>query len=148
VDGRSPARALDELHDRYLEQMRRLDIVKPGAARFTDKMPLNETHLGLIALLFPCAPIIHVARHPLDIVLSVFSNNLTHGFQCASVLQRFDNGPANGRNRRASADAAAILIRQKLLRRDSKVLPSATRIDRLPAGFRRGRSARRQVNGG
>ena len=25
----------------------------PGATRFTDKMPLNETHLGLIALLFP-----------------------------------------------------------------------------------------------
>ena len=78
---------LDELRDRHLEQVRRLDIVEPGAAWFTDKMPLNETHLGLIALVFPQAPIIHVVRHPLDIVLSVFSNNLTHGFQCAFALE-------------------------------------------------------------
>jgi tetratricopeptide (TPR) repeat protein len=78
---------LDELRDRYLEQVRRLDIVEPGAAWFTDKMPLNETHLGLIALVFPQAPIIHVVRHPLDIVLSVFSNNLTHGFHCAFALE-------------------------------------------------------------
>jgi hypothetical protein len=26
-------------------------------------------------------------RHPLDIMLSVFSNNLTHGFQCAFALE-------------------------------------------------------------
>jgi tetratricopeptide (TPR) repeat protein len=78
---------LDELRDRYLEQVRRLDIVEPGAAWFTDKMPLNETHLGLISLMFPAAPIIHVVRHPLDVVLSVFSNNLTHGFYCAFALE-------------------------------------------------------------
>ena len=56
---------------------------RPGAAWFTDKMPLNETHLGLIALMFPRSPMIHVLRHPLDVVLSVFSNHLTHGFYCA-----------------------------------------------------------------
>jgi tetratricopeptide (TPR) repeat protein len=78
---------LDELRDHYLNQVRRLDIVEPGAAWFTDKMPLNETHLGLIALIFPRSPIIHVVRHPLDIVLSVFSNNLTHGFFCAFALE-------------------------------------------------------------
>ena len=49
-------------------------------------MPLNETHLGLIGLIFPQAPIIHVLRHPLDVVLSVFSNQLTHGFYCAYDL--------------------------------------------------------------
>jgi hypothetical protein len=49
-------------------------------------MPLNETHLGLIGLIFPRAPIIHVLRHPLDVVLSVFSNHLTHGFLCAYDL--------------------------------------------------------------
>ena len=47
-------------------------------------MPLNETHLGLIALLFPEAPLIHVLRHPLDIMVSAFSNAFTHGFYCAS----------------------------------------------------------------
>ena len=49
-------------------------------------MPLNETHLGLIGLIFPEAPIIHLLRHPLDVVLSVFSNHLTHGFYCAYDL--------------------------------------------------------------
>jgi hypothetical protein len=78
---------LDELRDYYLGQVGRLGIVEPGAAWFTDKMPLNETHLGLIALMFPRAPIIHVVRHPLDIMLSVFSNNLTHGFYCAFALE-------------------------------------------------------------
>jgi hypothetical protein len=50
-------------------------------------MPLNETHLGLIALLFPYSPLIHVLRHPLDVVLSAFANNLTHGFYCAYALE-------------------------------------------------------------
>ena len=76
---------LDELRDYYLAQVARLGIVEPDAAWFTDKMPLNETHLGLIALMFPRAPLIHVVRHPLDIMLSVFSNNLTHGFIAPSA---------------------------------------------------------------
>src|SRR5207237_6056441 len=80
-------RGLDELRDYYLERVRQLDIVEDGAAWFTDKMPLNETHLGLIALMFPRSPIIHVLRHPLDIVLSTFSNHLTHGFYCSYALE-------------------------------------------------------------
>jgi tetratricopeptide (TPR) repeat protein len=78
---------VDELRDYYLDQVGRLGIVEVGSAWFTDKMPLNETHLGLIALMFPNAPLIHVVRHPLDILLSVFSNNLTHGFYCAFALE-------------------------------------------------------------
>jgi tetratricopeptide (TPR) repeat protein len=77
---------LDELRDYYLERVRRQGVATADARWFTDKMPLNETHLGLIALLFPQAPLIHVLRHPLDVVLSVFSNNLTHGFFCAYAL--------------------------------------------------------------
>ena len=50
-------------------------------------MPLNETHLGLIALMFPRSPMIHVLRHPLDVVLSTFSNHLTHGFYCSYALE-------------------------------------------------------------
>jgi sulfotransferase family protein len=50
-------------------------------------MPLNETHLGLIGLIFPKAPIVHLLRHPLDVVLSVYSNQLTHGFYCAYDLE-------------------------------------------------------------
>ena len=78
---------LDELRDYYLERVRQLGIVEEGARWFTDKMPLNETHLGLIALMFPRSPMIHVLRHPLDVVLSTFSNHLTHGFYCSYALE-------------------------------------------------------------
>ncbi|HFC04475.1 MAG TPA: sulfotransferase, partial [Rhizobiales bacterium] len=40
--------------------------------RFTDKMPQNAFQLGLIALMFPNARIIHVKRHPLDTCISCF----------------------------------------------------------------------------
>ena len=78
---------LDELRDCYLRKVRQLDVAKPHAAWLTDKMPLNETHMGLIAMMFPGAPLIHVLRHPLDVVLSVFGTNLTHGFFCAYRLE-------------------------------------------------------------
>jgi hypothetical protein len=78
---------LDNLRDHYLRRVGELGIVPEGAAWFTDKMPLNEMHLGLIHLLFPQAPLVHVTRHPLDVVLSVYSNLLTHGFYCAYALE-------------------------------------------------------------
>ncbi len=78
---------LNELRDYYLNRAAKSGIFKKGADFFTDKMPLNETHLGLIALLFPQSPIIHVIRHPLDVLLSVYSNHLTHGFFCAAELE-------------------------------------------------------------
>lgn len=70
-----------------LQRVRQLGVIEPGATLFTDKMPLNETHMGLIALMFPEAPLVHVLRHPLDIVLSVYSNQLSHGFHCANALE-------------------------------------------------------------
>ena len=78
---------LDNLRDYYLQKVAQMGILTPGAAWFTDKMPLNETHLGLIALLFPQAPLIHVIRHPLDIMVSALSNHFTHGMFCASALE-------------------------------------------------------------
>lgn len=77
---------LDLLRDHYLARVRQAGILREGTAWFTDKMPLNETHLGLIHLMFPQAPIIHLLRHPLDVVLSVYSNHLTHGLFCAAEL--------------------------------------------------------------
>lgn len=78
---------LDALRAHYLRAARLAGV--PMAARpwFTDKMPLNEMHLGLIALLFPDRPLIHLIRHPLDVVLSVFSTHLTHGYYCAAELE-------------------------------------------------------------
>jgi tetratricopeptide (TPR) repeat protein len=78
---------LGDLRDDYLGRVRRLGLTPEDEPWFTDKMPLNETHLGLIALMFPASPLIHVVRHPLDVVLSVFANNLTHGFYCGYSLE-------------------------------------------------------------
>ena len=78
---------LDNLRDNYLQRVRQVGILEERADWFTDKMPLNEMHLGLIALMFPQAPLIHVLRHPLDVVVSAFSNHLTHGFYCAYALE-------------------------------------------------------------
>jgi len=44
---------LDGLRDYYLQKVQQMGIVSPGSDWFTDKMPLNEMHLGLIALIFP-----------------------------------------------------------------------------------------------
>jgi Tfp pilus assembly protein PilF len=78
---------LDNLRDYYLQKAAQMEVAEPGAAWFTDKMPLNEMHLGLIALLFPASPLIHVIRHPLDVMISTLSNHFTHGFFCASALE-------------------------------------------------------------
>ena len=80
-------RGLEELRDIYLRKVELRGIVRPGSAHFTDKMPLNEMHLGLIACIFPRAPLIHLLRHPLDVVLSVYSHHLTHGYFCAYELE-------------------------------------------------------------
>lgn len=42
------------------------------ALRVTDKQPFNYEHLGLIALLFPKARIIHCRREPMDVCLSIY----------------------------------------------------------------------------
>jgi TPR repeat protein len=80
-------RGLETLRDVYLQKVQIRGIVKAGSVWFTDKMPLNEMHLGLISLVFPGSPLIHIQRHPLDVVLSVFSHHLTHGYFCAYALE-------------------------------------------------------------
>ena len=78
---------LDNLRDHYLRKVAQLGVTAENTIWFTDKMPLNETDLGLISMLFPQSPLLHLVRHPLDVVLSVFSNLLTHGFYCAYALE-------------------------------------------------------------
>lgn len=48
-----------------------------GRARFTDKMPGNFLHLGLIQTLLPRARVIHCRRHPLDTGLSCFAQDFS-----------------------------------------------------------------------
>jgi tetratricopeptide (TPR) repeat protein len=69
-----------ELARRYLAV---LDRVSADASHVTDKMPQNFEHLGLIALLFPKARIIHCRRDPLDTCVSCFTMHLkdhNHGY--------------------------------------------------------------------
>lgn len=78
---------LAELRDHYLQRARHLGAMRDGVAMFTDKMPLNETHLGLVGLMFPRAPLLHVIRHPLDIMVSAMSNFFSHGGYCGTTLE-------------------------------------------------------------
>ena len=61
---------LDAAASEYLAQMKAL---APGAKRIIDKMPANYLYLGLVALMFPRARIIHCERDPRDIGLSIFT---------------------------------------------------------------------------
>ena len=79
--------ALRKFRSFYVSNVEARNIVESGKSRFTDKMPLNETNLGLIHLIFPEAPIVHLVRHPLDVVLSSYFHDLTHGGNCAYGLE-------------------------------------------------------------
>jgi tetratricopeptide (TPR) repeat protein len=59
-----------EVAERYLKIIAAL--APESALRVTDKLPVNFTHLGLIASLFPQARVIHCRRDPLDVALSCF----------------------------------------------------------------------------
>lgn len=50
-----------------------------GKRWVVDKTLFNMLHLPLIHLLFPSSPIVHVVRHPLDTLLSVYSQNFLWG---------------------------------------------------------------------
>lgn len=69
--------------DFYLARAESHGLLAPGADFFTDKMPLNELYLPLLRIAFPEAPVIAVARHPFDVMVSVMAHDMTHGFNCA-----------------------------------------------------------------
>ena len=78
--------AFDILRDLYLQEARVHGIDELGPRFFTDKTPFNGPHLGLISLLFPQSPIVHLQRHPLDSVLSSFFTTMGHGYGMAYDL--------------------------------------------------------------
>jgi tetratricopeptide (TPR) repeat protein len=57
-----------------------------GAQRITDKMPHNFQAVGLIALLFPKARIIHTRRNPFDTCLSIWQQNFNDAHTYARNL--------------------------------------------------------------
>jgi tetratricopeptide (TPR) repeat protein len=56
-----------------------LDVVAPTAARVTNKLPGNMVLVGLMALLYSRAKIIHCSRDPLDTCFSCYSKLFTTG---------------------------------------------------------------------
>lgn len=76
-----------KLRDFYLAKAESYGLTSPGAAYFTDKMPLNEMWLPLLRIAFPKSPVILVRRHPLDVLISVMAHDMTHGFNCAYRLE-------------------------------------------------------------
>jgi hypothetical protein len=75
LDGES----LDRAAASYLAELHALDA---GATRIVDKMPGNFLYLGLVGLMLPAAKIIHCARDPRDIGLSIFTFRFhgAHGY--------------------------------------------------------------------
>ena len=77
------ARDVDELAEAYLAPLRGHS---GGAARVTDKSLPNFMYLGLIAILFPLARVIHCRRDPLDTCLSCFMTDFATGNRFSSSL--------------------------------------------------------------
>jgi tetratricopeptide (TPR) repeat protein len=68
----------------YLEKLRAK--APHSALRASDKSPLNFFHLGLIALLFPNARIVHCTRNPIDTCLSIYFENFRPNQTYATCL--------------------------------------------------------------
>ena len=75
--------SLRRMGRRYLDQ---LDKVSSSADRITDKLPFNFMHLGVIALLFPGAKVVHCQRHPLDNCLSCYFTSFADQIHFANRL--------------------------------------------------------------
>lgn len=78
------ASGLTEIAYRYLNRL------PPGArdhARVTDKMPYNFLHLGMIALLFPAARVVHCNRNPVDTTFSCFLQDFLEGNAFSNSLE-------------------------------------------------------------
>lgn len=75
---------LRRLGETYNERTKRLQL--PGK-RFTDKMPGNFLHIGLIYLLFPNAKVVHCHRHPADTCLSCYERLFSKGLVFSYDMQ-------------------------------------------------------------
>lgn len=77
---------INDMREFYLNGVASHNLPTHGNKLFTDKMPLNLLYLGLIHLLFPKSPILHIHRHPLDVCLSTFFTNFSIGNRYAMNL--------------------------------------------------------------
>lgn len=63
----------------------RRELCEP--CRRTDKMPNNFWHVGLIAEMFPAAPVIYMRRDPRDVCMSIFSRVFSDGHPYATRFE-------------------------------------------------------------
>ncbi|MCZ6526671.1 MAG: sulfotransferase [Gammaproteobacteria bacterium] len=77
-----PRSTLEEWAMTYLSD--RPDI--GTADYFTDKNPLNIEAVGLIAVLFPNAPIVHIRRNPVETCFSIFKHKFSKFWSFAHSL--------------------------------------------------------------
>jgi hypothetical protein len=68
-----------EIHDLGKTYLDRANRHRQGAPYFTDKMPNNFAHIGLIATIMPNAKIIDARRHPLDSCIGCFKQHWALG---------------------------------------------------------------------
>lgn len=78
------AEELCALGEEYIENTR---IHRQGAAYFTDKMPNNFRHIGLIHLILPNAKIIDARRNPMDCCWSSFKQLFAEGQEFTYSLE-------------------------------------------------------------
>lgn len=75
--GTAPAERLAELGRSYVEQT--APLLRLARERFTDKLPNNFSHVGLIQAILPNATVIDVRRHPMDACFSTFKQYFAEG---------------------------------------------------------------------
>lgn len=75
--GSASSEQLSLLGRRYLEQT--APLLRLERARFTDKLPNNFSHIGLIHAILPRATVIDVRRHPMDACFSAFKQYFAQG---------------------------------------------------------------------
>ena len=73
---RASVEQLTSLGRRYLDETAPLRV---GKERFTDKLPNNFNHIGLIHAILPRATIIDARRHPMDACFSTFKQHFAEG---------------------------------------------------------------------
>jgi tetratricopeptide (TPR) repeat protein len=74
--GSAPVGLLTALGSRYLDETAPL---RTGREHFTDKLPNNFSHVGLIHAILPHATIIDARRHPMDSCFSTFKQHFAEG---------------------------------------------------------------------
>jgi hypothetical protein len=82
--GTAPPGLLSALGGRYIEETAPL---RSGREHFTDKLPNNFSHIGLIHAILPHATIIDARRHPLDACFSTFKQHFAQGQTFSYDLQ-------------------------------------------------------------